>query len=126
MVSKKVRPTAPPRSPALVRPAVGALLIALGGACGDDGTGEDSSSTSTGNDEGCVSGTCDDTLTAPMPDPSATDTEVGTTVLPPMPDPSDTDGSTTAGDGTAEVTGKPPMPDPTETAGSSGSGTTGM
>ncbi|MCX4244114.1 hypothetical protein [Paraliomyxa miuraensis] len=113
MASSKVRPTPPPRGPALARPAVGALLLTLSGAaCGDDkGTGDTANDSQPPMaDEG------------PMPNPTTDDT------TPPMANPTTGTSTTTAGDDSS--TGPippmpPPMPNPTETDGTTGDGTTG-
>jgi hypothetical protein len=63
----KIRPTPPPREPALVRPLVGALVLALGGAAG----------------AGCVKKPNEPV--PPMPDPGHRDGEPDP--VPPMPPP---------------------------------------
>lgn len=125
MASKKVPITPPPRGPALVRPAVGALLLSLSGAaCGDDdGTGTDGATT----EQPPMPNPTD---TAPMVLPTTTNDD---STQPPMPNPTDTEGtssggeeSTTGADGTGTGTGTstgdtgsgsetaiPPMPPPT-------------
>jgi hypothetical protein len=97
MASKKVRPTPPPGGPALVRPALGVLLLGLSGvACGDD-----DGITDTANDS-----------VAPMPAPTSDGTSTSTTSLPPMVPPTTDDGADT-GSSTSGTTNLPPMPDPT-------------
>ena len=96
--SKGPRPTAPPRGPALVRPAIGALLLTLSGAaCGDDsGTSETGNATDPPPmpNDGPMPDTGNSTDIPPMPD------EEG-----PMPDPTLTASGTSTGTGTGTGTG---------------------
>lgn len=120
MTSKRARPTPTPGGPALVRPAVGILLLSLSGtACGDDG----SSGTANTSEPPMVldSG-------PPMSDAGELTTSTTTGDPPPMPNPTNTNtdtdgtsGSSGTGSGTSgsdtmadgATTDPPPMPPPT-------------
>ena len=120
MASKKEL-TAPPRGPAVVRPAMGALLLTLSGpACGDDdGTSTDSGTTEqppmpnpTDTAPMAVPTTNDDSTQPPMPDP--TDTATGTSTGPGGSGSSTgADESTSSGGSDGSTTAIPPMPPPT-------------
>jgi hypothetical protein len=119
MASNGVRPTSPPSGPALVRPAVGALLLSLSGmACGgDDGV----SSEDTANDSQPPMIASE----GPMPYPTTGET-VTSTDPPPMPAPTtaesesaDTGSSTAGNEGNTE---EPPMPPTTGDGSGSSSG----
>jgi hypothetical protein len=91
---EKVRPTPPPRGPALVRPTVGVLLLALGGVA----------------DVGCKAPHLPPMPPPPMPDPTYGDEA-------PMPEPEDGDEAPMpppdGGDEEATEPGpRPPMPAP--------------
>jgi hypothetical protein len=118
MASTRVRPTPPPSGPALVRPAVGALLLTLSGmACGGDDTSNDSANASEPPMVASEDG--------PMPNPTTSEPPMVASEDGPMPNPTtgatesaDTGSSTDGGGNTEE----PPMPPTTgDSSGSSGS-----
>lgn len=125
MASSKVRPTPPPRGPALVRPAMGALLLTLSGAaCGDDGTGDtanDSQPPMVLESEGPMPNPTTDATVPPITTATSTTDATGDgsstgpvpPMPPPMPDPTDTADSGTTGTDTGGTTDIPPMPPPT-------------
>lgn len=130
VMASKIRPTPRPGGPALVRPALGALLLGLSGAaCGDDGGNDTTADTQppmpASEDGPMPNPTTDDTVTgtgstgvdtAPMPNPTTGETaDTGdsgsTTAIPPMPPPTTSD-STDGGSESGSTGPVPPMPPP--------------